>query len=165
MALRKRPAGSSNPAEAYAPAFDISNFLPDVCRGTLYGLQEQNWPLWLVEHCRCYALTSEDLHGGLRCYIQAVKIMQTDPDCATVQDALERTGFYQQSVRIQVAVMARLMDYINAVFLSAIKDATVLVEGGTPVREDIAALVAAAERRVPRPNRWVRAWRALVRDA
>jgi hypothetical protein len=145
MAMRIRPRGDHHPLHGYAPAFDISNALPGICKGTVQGLLEENWPEWFrtLNHELRFSdigvKTAEDLHGALLLYIRAVKLMQVDADITTVDQAFAATGFDQVEPAIRALVMARVMDYVSALFLTAIKDATKLVEGGTPVRTDVQA--------------------------
>jgi hypothetical protein len=144
MALRMKPTGSTNPLVAYAPAFDISNFLPGLLMKVAYGLKEQNWPRRLDElmaamggHGVRPPPTVEELHEGLLLYIRAVKLIQTDPDVPTFAHACIATGFTALDPLVQDIVLARIMDFVNAMFCVAIKDATVLNEEGTPVRQDV----------------------------
>jgi hypothetical protein len=146
MDLRMKPTGSTNPLVAYAPAFDISNFLPGLLMKVAYGLKEENWPDWLRAALAELAhlppdgqpyCTSEDLHGGLLRYILAVKLIQTDPDIATFKQACTVTGFNDLPPLIRVFVRAQTMEFVDAMFGVAIKDATVLNEEGTPVRQDV----------------------------
>ena len=75
----------------------------------------------------------------------AIKVMQTDANVNTVDEAFAQTGFDKVAPGTRALVMARMMDYVTALFMTAVKDATVLSEGGTPVRHDVAATVALAE--------------------
>lgn len=159
MAIRMRPPGDSNPLHAYAPAFDISNALPALCKGCAVGLLEENWPDWTRAILNDYAetgvgrvFTQEDMHQALLLYIRALKVMQTDPDVPDVAAAYARTGFDKTWSLHRVVVMALLAEYVTSLFLVAIKDATRLEEGGTPVRADIAAAIVEVEAMLaPRP--------------
>lgn len=152
MALRLRPKFSKDPLAGYAPAFDISNFMPSLCKGLAQGLVEANWPAWLRSMEASYqdagvdhAFTAEDLHGALLLYIRSLKEMQANADVDTIDQAFAITGFDKVDALTRAMVMARAMDYVNALFLVAIKDATALGEGGTPVRQDVQAAVQAVE--------------------
>jgi hypothetical protein len=151
MAMRIRPRGDHHPLHGYAPAFDISNALPGICKGAVQGLLEENWPPWFrdlndeLRFSDIGAKTSEDLHGALLLYIKAVKRMQTDADITTVDQAFSLSGFVAVDPATRALIMARMMDYVNALFLTAIKDATKLVEGGTPVRTDVQAALDEVE--------------------
>jgi hypothetical protein len=151
MAMRMRPSGDHHPLHGYAPAFDISNALPGLCKGVVQGLREENWPAWFREFNAELRFSdvgfqdTEALYGALLLYIRAVKLMQADADIATVDQAFAATGFDKVAPAARALVMARVMDYVNALFLTAIKDATRLVEGGTPVRADVQAALAAVE--------------------
>lgn len=148
MAMRVRPRGDNNPLHAYAPAFDVSNAMPGLCRAVLAGLRPENRPDWLRVMCEKESIDDEDLYGGLLLYIRAVKLMQTDADVNTVDQAFALTGFDRCHYSVRTAVMARVMDFVNALFMVAIKDATRLVEGGTPVRTDVQAALDAVEEMV-----------------
>jgi hypothetical protein len=149
MAIRMRPPGDSNPLHAYAPAFDLSNALPALCKGCAVGLLEENWPAWMHAILNDYAdagvgrvFTQEDLHRVLLLYIRSLKVMQTDSDVPDVAAAYARAEFDKTWSLHRAVVMARLAEYVTSLFLVAIKDATRLEEGGTPVRADIAAAIA-----------------------
>jgi hypothetical protein len=155
MALRIRPNHSRDPLEAYAPAFDISNALPSICKGAVHGLKPEHWPAWMRDAAGyrndgSLRYDSEDTHGALLLYIRALKEMQCDPDVRTVDEAFARTGFDRVEPALRAIVMARVMDYVNALFFVAIKDATELVEGGTPVRDDIQAALDIVDNLVSR---------------
>jgi hypothetical protein len=157
MALRLRPGGSTDPLAGYAPAFDISNVMPGLCKGAVQGLREENWPGWLKRMAVSYedagvdvAFGPEDLHGALLLYIRAIKLMQSDPDIVTVDQAFAATGFDRIDPLFRAMTMARVMDYVNALLMVAIKDATVLTEGGTPVRRDVQAALDAVEEMIKR---------------
>jgi hypothetical protein len=151
MAMRMRPSGSQNPLQAYAPAFDISNLLPGLCKGAVQGLLEENLPSWFhalrdgVHDLSTFDTSGDALHGALLLYIRSVKRMQVDADVNTVDEAFAAEGFDAIDPLLRAVVMARVMDYVNAAFMVAIKDATRLVEGGTPVRADVQAALDAAE--------------------
>jgi hypothetical protein len=160
MALRIRPRGDEHPLCSYAPAFDISNVLPSLCKGLMQGLKAENQPEWLQVMCAKESLTDDDLYEGLLLYIRAVKLMQTDADVDTVDAAFALTGFDRLHYSVRGAVMARMMDYVNALFLTAIKDATRLVEGGTPVRVDVQATLDEIETMTHVPRKpWWAFWR------
>lgn len=156
MVLQLRPIGGGTP---YAPARDVANIFPFVCKLVALRLEQQPWEE-VRRVCAERGVSDTQLGEAIAAFARFCVIAHEDPreDMAT---ALRRAKWFDCHPTAQLAVMCYLGQVLAGVFFSGIRDAMSL---GDPVRTDVAQLLTYAKRSVlllslPRWKRALLRWR------
>lgn len=160
MVLQLRPAGGGTP---YAPARDVANIFPFVCKLVALRLEQQPWEE-IGQLCRQHGVGETQLAEAIAAFARFCVIAHENPQ-ESMAGALRRAGWFQCHPVAQMAVMCYLGQALAGVFFQGIRDSTYL---GDEARTDVKQILSYAKHAavvlsVPAWKRrflgWLRPWR------